>query len=422
MNFKIKFIDLFNIVILLSYSFSIFLTNYLRNLGLNIPTGFDYIFYFALTLPFLIYKKSIKIAKKYLLGSSIIIIVSLASYYFGKYVINIFWFLLGLFLILLPLYTYILFNNILYSDEKILSFLKKIQIINTILALVVIISLMRHMQSTLIKDIGIMNTSFNINIIISIILFKITKNKYHIFIGIISFFAIISSVMLKTIFSSFIILFLYIIFFERKNIIKSFFALLIVGITLTIVIQHTSVSNKMTQYFEIYDFSNYDDVARLATYYAGFNIAKDHFPLGSAPSTFGSYPVNITYNKIYYDYHLNSVWGLHDKNENDSPSFLLDTYWSSPLAELGFIGFTAFLYLFFFPLFKMKKIKIKSTKSLYFKFYIVATGIVVFIESMTLSIYSQVSYMILYTGISGLLINNLQNSNSDEEYENPSYK
>lgn len=422
MNFKIKFTDLFNIIILLSYLFSIFLTNYLRNIGVNILAGFDFMFYFIFTIPFFLYKESIMISKKYLIACLVIIIISIASYITSNYIINIFWFIIGFFLILLPLYTYILFSNSFYSDFQLEDFLKKIQIINTILAVIVIFSLITRVKNILIKDLGIINTSFNINIIISLLLFKITRKKHNIFIAIISFVAIILSVMLKTIFSSFIIFFLYIIFFERKNIIKSASTLLIAALSLIIVIQNTNISDKLRNYFELYNFSNYDDVARLATYYAAFNIAKDHFPLGSAPSTFGSYPVNITYNKIYYDYHLNSVWGLHNKNEKDSPSFLLDTYWSSPLGELGFIGFIVFLYLFFYPIYKIRKIRIKNAKYLYFKFYIVSASVVVFIESITLSIYSQVSYMILYTGISGLLINNLLNSNSNDKYENSPHK
>lgn len=142
-------------------------------------------------------------------------------------------------------------------------------------------------------------------------------------------------------------------------------------------------------------------------YIAAFKIAIDHFPFGSGPGTFGSFPVKVVYNDLYFDYNLYNVWGLHDVRFNRyDPSFLLDTYWASILGELGFLGFIVFLIIYFYPVLLIKKM-LNIRKELIvkvFSFYIISVSITIFTESIVLSIFSQISIIILYCGIAGIMI------------------
>jgi hypothetical protein len=160
------------------------------------------------------------------------------------------------------------------------------------------------------------------------------------------------------------------------------------------------------------------EIARTATYFASANIAIDHFPLGAGPGTFASYPVIMTYNDLYYDYNLSKVWGLEERNlkDPDLPTFILDTYWPSPLAETGMIGVIIMLLFYFYPLKKINKLykannfhDMELLKSL--KFYIFSIAMVLFVENVVLSSLSQVSIIIIYFGLSGLIINFIEKEN-----------
>ena len=69
----------------------------------------------------------------------------------------------------------------------------------------------------------------------------------------------------------------------------------------------------------------------------GFDIALRSFPLGSGFATFGSYMSGIYYSPLYYEYGLNTIWGLSAVD----PSFVSDSFWPAVLAQSGVLGFAA---------------------------------------------------------------------------------
>ena len=74
---------------------------------------------------------------------------------------------------------------------------------------------------------------------------------------------------------------------------------------------------------------------------ASLAVAADYFPLGTGFATFGS---NITasqqyYSPLYYEYNLSTVWGL----EPGEVFFLSDAFWSTILAQLGWVGLVAYV-------------------------------------------------------------------------------
>lgn len=73
----------------------------------------------------------------------------------------------------------------------------------------------------------------------------------------------------------------------------------------------------------------------------GIAIAGQLFPFGSGFATFGTYMSGEYYSPLYYEYGLNAVWGLWPSN----PTFVSDSFWPAILAQFGFIGLVALVYL-----------------------------------------------------------------------------
>jgi len=73
----------------------------------------------------------------------------------------------------------------------------------------------------------------------------------------------------------------------------------------------------------------------------GLAIAGQLFPLGSGFATFGTYMSGEYYSPLYYEYGLNTVWGLWPSN----PVFVSDSFWPAIMAQFGFIGLVVLVYL-----------------------------------------------------------------------------
>ncbi|KAA1162950.1 hypothetical protein [Pseudoalteromonas distincta] len=92
--------------------------------------------------------------------------------------------------------------------------------------------------------------------------------------------------------------------------------------------------------------SGENEMPRIILAQAGYEIAKDYFPLGVAPGYFGSWMSSVNYSYIYDLYDVSGYWGL----SKESPMFLNDTYWPMIIAEFGFLGgaLTLFMWYFFY--------------------------------------------------------------------------
>lgn len=418
MNTNLKLSNYAILTIIVVYLSSMILSNMIKKIGINI-VGFDYFLYLLLSIPIIFAAPSVRISKKYLFATISIVFICIISAIASKYVVSSILFLIGFILTLLPIYTYIVFSNIYLKFVQIIKLLRLLQIINTTIIIIFLIYCLINLSVLdlhnvgFLKDVGIVATSFSINIVISLFLFNYNRRKTHIYIALLSFVAIIAIVSLKTIISSFVVVVLYYLIFSNKINLKSILIGAFISLALvSVAFSSSSIRNKILLYTDYYGPDKIENVGRGISYIGAYRIAKDHFPLGSAPSTFGSFPVNIVYNNVYEEYGMSLVYGMKNPKEsgNTEPNFLLDTYWSSPLGELGFIGFAIYLYLFFFPILKIVKSDVSDSNLKIRKrylFYITATGVVIFFESIALSIYSQISYILLYTGVSAIMINSI---------------
>lgn len=76
------------------------------------------------------------------------------------------------------------------------------------------------------------------------------------------------------------------------------------------------------------------DWARPRLMVKSFEVAMDHFPIGSGFATFATWNSGVYYSPLYYKYDLSNTWGL----QPDFYMFVGDTYWPAILGQFGFIG------------------------------------------------------------------------------------
>ena len=94
-------------------------------------------------------------------------------------------------------------------------------------------------------------------------------------------------------------------------------------------------------------------MARPATYETGIKIMfKDYIPFGSGLGSFGTAAAAKEYSPLYYDYQLNTIWGLNPEN----PMFLADAFYPT-LAEFGIVGLFFFLWFWKRRLWECNQIK-----------------------------------------------------------------
>ena len=93
-------------------------------------------------------------------------------------------------------------------------------------------------------------------------------------------------------------------------------------------------------------------MARPVTYETGIKIMfKDYIPFGSGLGSFGTAAAAKEYSPLYYDYQLNTIWGLTPEN----PMFLADAFYPT-LAEFGVVGLFFFLWFWKRRLWEANKI------------------------------------------------------------------
>ncbi len=85
---------------------------------------------------------------------------------------------------------------------------------------------------------------------------------------------------------------------------------------------------------EFYFIELEGDSARSMLLLKSFQIANDHFPFGAGSGTYGSFFSSVYYSPLYYEYGLNTVYGLSE----DFYDFMFDSFWPMILGQAGYPG------------------------------------------------------------------------------------
>ncbi|NOQ24387.1 MAG: hypothetical protein GQ564_03410 [Bacteroidales bacterium] len=406
MKFKLnKYIP---IIITVIFLLSLSLKPILEKINVNI-TGVDYIIwilYFLLLFTGFLTKAELKLPIKYFISLSMVFVLSFINSFTSEYT-SFNGVLIGFFITLIFPLTFLVNYNIVLNEERIVKIVKSIVFVISTVLLVFFFEKINanrnfiRVDSLLIKTGGFAGTLCSLNIVFLLFLYnKTRKRRYFLMIGY-TVFILISLVLLKSIVASVVTFTLYFFFFEKRNFAYKFVIVSILGIgAVFFLARNEKVNSKVELYKKLYLNTSGDNLTpRLLLYRESLNIAKDHFPLGSGQGTYGSFPVRKYYNQIYYDYKLNDKQGLMF---NESPSFLFDSHWASVFGEMGFLATFFYIYLFLFPALSVfKYLKRYDYKKMVF--LVVAVITVILIESFALAIPYQISFIIIYAGLSGLV-------------------
>lgn len=83
------------------------------------------------------------------------------------------------------------------------------------------------------------------------------------------------------------------------------------------------------------------DTARGALLTNSVRVANEAFPLGSGFGSYGSDVTKDAYTELYYQLGFNTIYGLTESN----PIYLADMFYSTVLAQFGWLGFLVFLFI-----------------------------------------------------------------------------
>lgn len=149
-----------------------------------------------------------------------------------------------------------------------------------------------------------------------------------------------------------VVCFIYFIFFLKKKLnFQSPATFLTLLFLMSVVIFVT------WERFDVYFVSGWSGegeggrMARPETYKAAIQILQDYFPLGSGMGSFACNGAWKYYSPIYYEYNLNTVWGL-----NPGGGFICDAYYPT-LAQYGVVGLFFFIWFWKRRLTEFNKIK-----------------------------------------------------------------
>lgn len=188
-------------------------------------------------------------------------------------------------------------------------------------------------------------------------------NKKSLIPLLISLLLAISTLRSRTFIFVIMYLFLFLYFSKtKKERPWAFVIILLISIPLFIYMSYGQFDN----YF------NNDESARSRLLTTSFKIFANYFPFGTGFGTYGTAAAASYYSQLYYDYHLDVVWGLYPSN----PAFASDNYWPSIIAQFGIVGIALIIFLIYysFKFFDKKIVNRKEKVCLYFVYIILITS------------------------------------------------
>lgn len=137
-----------------------------------------------------------------------------------------------------------------------------------------------------------------------------------------------------------VVAFVAVLFYVRKRLdFNSLKTLCTIGIIMALALTLTWTK------FEVYYIDGWDneELARPMTYKTAWKILWDYFPFGPGMGTFACNAAWKYYSPLYYEYHLNNIWGLGGNQLKDG-MFICDAFYPT-LAQFGVVG-VYFFYIF----------------------------------------------------------------------------
>lgn len=398
------------VVSVISVMALVLMSDWLERVGIiSFPAGFRHvIILMVFLLNFILFGRRIQLSKYYLIVIGLVIIFLIAEYTFVS--TSLIHFILGTLFTFLFVFLFILGSNTKTNADVILKLLKLSIIVMGAMSLGSIFSgiLSRtplRFVTTLFREAGAFGAALNVSTIISLTLYIITGSKKFLYIAVCFSFAVLMTILKKSIISNFLIWTIYAISeLTFKSRLKFIFLMVIV-----LLIGFNIIGSNLNENMKGIGASG---GIRLIMYIVSFKIGLDYFPFGCGLGTFGSIPSLFNgYSNIYYDYGLANIYELSPNAVAAGTHCLFDTYWPHIIGELGFIGFILFLLLWSYPAISSISV-FKKSKNTFIKglaFYIIVIMVLMVNEGFALYTPELAPFILFHSGIAGLCYYHISN-------------
>lgn len=399
------------LIIILSIVLS-FSEGFSRETGiLSLPSGSRHIFIFLFFLLLFVFKyDGATINQNYFYSLCIVFIVGLIPAVLGSVpLVNG---LMGMFMATNTFLIYFLAKNSKFTINEFLFFCRAVFIIFTISATFSLLNFLISDSSSmrehfgLFREAGAFATSINIAIIIGLFLFSINRKKFFLYMAIFLSLIVMLTIIKKSMASTFLIWLLWFLYNNFRPSSKLvYFGIISIFLIIGAAFLYEALFENVLVNIDYLDRVGVEGHVRIGMYLHGFQIASNHFPLGTGYGSFGSL-ASISfgyYSPVYYDYGTDLIGANSPADIARNSYTLLDTFWPHILAEIGFLGSIFYLYLFFFPLFTIKKLVKKNILLKPFVFITTAITLVLFWEGLTLYHPETPFFIFVLGGIQGLI-------------------
>lgn len=395
-----------------------------------VPGGTDYLFYLLigiLSVRTMVGNRRFAYPKGYIAILAVLLAVILFNSFISPYSPGLKYVGVATMVTAIPFCIFLLSYNIRFTKEEINAFIDRIIVVACAVAAFIYVEnvlfnppKLDSIIASKVIMIGFFASFCSQSIVLALARYHVTKRKRYIYAIIFLFLTILLLNQLKAIVGGVAAVVAYLFFMtSMKRVLKiSILILGLAGFGAWTAVSGSMMVEKVVKYSEqLSDEDASEGIARIALYVQSVEIAKDFFPLGTGQGTFGSIPVNIIYSDVYYDYELSGIWGLAP---NDRVNFKMDTHWASILGEMGVLGLIVYVILLLYPaiaLRRLGRLKDSPPEAKALRFYVACGTAVLMLESFVLALPNRSVFIILYAGLSAVILRILYTSESLLEYE-----
>lgn len=400
-----------------------------------VPGGTDYLFYMLigiLSVKTMIGNRKFSYPKYYLAVLAVFVAVILFNSFISPYSPGLKYIMIATVVTLIPFVIFLLSYNIRFTRKEINAFIDWIIVAACAVAALIYVEniffnppKLDSVIASKVIMIGFFASFCSQSIVLSLSRYYVTRRKRYIYAIVFLLVTILLLNQLKAIVGGAVAIVAYLFFMTRMSRLLKVVVLAVgaAAFAVWVALSGSLMVEKVVKYSE--QFSDEDaseGIARIALYVQSVEMAKDFFPLGTGQGTFGSIPVNMIYSDVYYDYELSGIWGLAP---NDRVNFKMDTHWASVLGEMGVLGMAVYLVILLYPAIALGCLRRRrpdgspedSPDEKAYRFYVSVGLTVLMLESFVLALPNRSVFILLYAGLTALIVRNLYTSESLLEYE-----
>lgn len=400
-----------------------------------VPGGTDYLFYLligVISVKTMIGNREFSFPKYYIAIICTLLAVILFNSFISPYSPGLKYIVIATVVTMIPFAIFLLSYNIRFTKTEINFFIDLIVVVACVMAFFIyvenVLTVTPKIDSIMASNvimIGFFASFCSQLIVLSLARYHVTHKKRYIYVILFLLLTVLLLNQLKAIVGSMIAIVAYLFFMTRmsKTLKVAVLAAGVAAFSVWIALSGSLMVEKVVKYSEqLADEDASEGIARIALYVQSVEMAKDFFPLGTGQGTYGSIPVNMIYSDVYYDYELSDIWGLAP---NDRVNFKMDTHWASILGEMGVLGLLIYVVLLLYPAIALGCLRRRrpegapedSPDDRAYRFYVSVGMTVMMLESFVLALPNRSVFILLYAGLTALIVRNLYTSESLLEYE-----